>query len=166
MDAWLLAHEEPDTLNDAIIQLASTLRGEFPVLQPYRAALLTELFVRAERQMEAEEMVQQALMWSEMNHEQFYLAELHRLDGLCMSMDEDAEPDEIVVYLARSLIKAQEQNAQVFRLRTGLSLCDLYEATGEPVNAPERLQTIVDALADDAAIPELQEVKNRLQQFV
>ncbi|MGB1285152.1 MAG: serine/threonine-protein kinase PknK [Aggregatilineales bacterium] len=166
MDACLIARYDPHAGNEAILQLASTLRGDFPILQTCRAAWLAELFYQAGRIDEARKTIQQALKWAQDSGEFLYVAELHRLYGLCMYVDEDCEPDEVAVHFARATIRARQQKAALFSLRTGLNLLDLYQLTGQPGDAATRLQAIVRPFNPEITFPELDLARERLLEFV
>ncbi len=96
------------------------------------------------------------------NHNDFFLAELHRLKGEILLQQTPADPISAEACYQDSLAIAEKQKAKSWELRTTMSLCRLWQQQGRQAEARERLAGIFGWFTEGFATPDLQDAKKLL----
>jgi predicted ATPase/class 3 adenylate cyclase len=127
-----------ELMRDALTKLAGT---EQQVEQPYKRAVLAEIYLRAGRWSEAEEELEEALRLVRATDERWCEAELYRLSAELALARGDAEAAE--VRLDRALVLARAQSARMWELRAAKGLARLWRGTGRAPEAHALLASVL-----------------------
>ncbi|MGC9358292.1 MAG: ATP-binding protein, partial [Anaerolineae bacterium] len=131
MQGWMLAHEEHDSAG--LIQIQQAL-DQWDTLDttggsPYLYILLADAYLALGKAAVAYATLDQNLAHIEVTGLHFFEAETWRLKGeACRIL---SRPREAETCFQRALTIAQEQMAKSWELRTLMSLCRLYQTTGQ-----------------------------------
>jgi predicted ATPase len=106
--------------------------------------------------------LKEALTLVEKNGERWYEAELYRLKGELLLMQDGVE-EKVEACFSRALEVARRQNAMSFELRTSLSLCRLWQRNGKFIEARDLLQSVYDRFTEGFETKDLREAKMLLQ---
>ena len=120
-------------------------------------AMLAEALHRAGRIDEGLAALDDGLDFAEMNDEQFYVPELHRLRGTLLAARDDAEAAEAA--FRRALDAARDQRARAWMLRAATSLARLLHGQGRTAEAHRPLRDAYDRFTDGFDTPDLRDAR-------
>ena len=161
---WSVA--EQGNVKEGIVQINQSLRAwkvtESEVNKTYHLALLAEAYRKNGEIEEGLNVLTEALTLVEKNGERWYEAELYRLKGDLLLMQDGVE-EEVEGCFRRAQDIARRQNAMSFELRTALSLCRLWQRNGKFVEARDLLQNVYERFTEGFETKDLQEAKTLLE---
>ena len=99
---------------------------------------------------------------TEESGERWIDAELYRLKGDLLLQQSEGHSREAERCLQRSLEIARAQQARALELRTALSLCRLWEQSGNQGEVRQSLQSILASFNEASEFPELGEARELL----
>jgi serine/threonine protein kinase/predicted ATPase len=111
---------------------------------------------------EALKAIDEALAATAKNHNDFCLAELHRIKGEILLAQSSANQVEAEACFQDALAVADRQKAKSWELRATMSLCRLWQQQGRQAEARARLNTLYGWFAEGFATPDLQDAKKLL----
>jgi predicted ATPase len=130
---------------------------------PYYLGLLAEAHRRKNQTTEGLSLLREALELAERTDERWYEAELYRLRGEVLRAKADREGAEL--WFARSLSKAQTQNAKLWELRACCSFARLWSDQGKRAEARELLAPVYGWFTEGFDTPDLKEAKALLEEL-
>jgi predicted ATPase len=131
--------------------------------QPYQLALLAEVYSIAGHIMEGLRVVAEALAGVSRTREQWYTAELYRLNGELLLMQ--ATPDEMhaATCFQQALAVARRQQAKSLELRAAISLSRLWQHQGKRAAAYDLLAPVYGWFTEGFDTADLQEARVLLE---
>jgi predicted ATPase len=109
-------------------------------------AHLAESMLAANDPMEASETLREGFAFVEQSGERFWLAELHRVEGLIALAKADPDRKEAEDTFLRAIEIARAQEARVLELRAAADLARLWRDTGSPNDPRALLDPILAAI--------------------
>ena len=151
---------------EGITQINQCLRTlsitESEVNKTYYLALLAEGYCSNSEIEEGLNVLAEAVTAAEKNKEHWYEAELLRLKGNLLLM-QDGNTEEVEGWFRRSLELARRQNAISFELRTAISLCKLWQENDRSGEAQELLRNIYERFSEGFGTKDLQDARSLLE---
>ena len=134
--------------------------------QPYSLALLAEAQAKAGRADEGLSVLAEAFMLVDKTGEQFYAAELHRLQGELLLQQTVPEMQQAETCFHQALDTARSQQVKSLELRAAMSLSRLWQQQGKRDEARELLAPIYGWFTEGFDTADLQEAKALLDALV
>ena len=118
--------------------------------RPHALALLAEAYGRRGQIDEGLRVLEEALAAVHMTGERWWKAELHRLTGEFLLVQESTrdKADAAEASFRRALDTARRQGAQALKLRATISLCRLWQRQGKGIEARHLLEETYDAFTE------------------
>jgi DNA-binding SARP family transcriptional activator/predicted ATPase len=126
-------------------------------------AMLTEAYGKAGQAEDGLKVLSEALDAVEKTNERYYEAELHRLNGELLLMQDDEIEAEVCFHKAIEV--ARRQQAKLWELRTTRSLSRLWQRQGKREEARQLLAEIYDWFTEGFDTPDLKEAKALLEEL-
>jgi predicted ATPase len=165
---WALAAGGQVTEGIAHMHQGIDARGE--VQRPYRLTLLAEAYGRIGQTVEARRLLAEALTLTHRYGGHFYEAEVHRLTGELLLMQDAGEATgpsprlvEAETWFHQALEIAHQQHAKSLELRAAMSLGRLWQQPGQHGNAYRLLAPIYGWFTEGFDTADLQEAKALLE---
>jgi tetratricopeptide (TPR) repeat protein len=137
-----------DSIND-FVEAGAGLR------LPYYISLLARAYIKAGQLKDGQDTLDHAFRVAFQNNEHWWDAELHRLRGELMLL-QDASVDEIEQGFQRSIEIARAQGAKSLELRAATSLARLWQANSRSVEAKQLLVPVYEWFTEGFDSPDLQ----------
>ena len=141
----------------AILQATGT-----EAYQTFCLAFLADAYRKADKVEEGLKVLSDALALVEKSDERFFEAELHRLRGELLLMQDEAQAE---AYFRQAIDIARRQNAKFFELRTVMSLSRLLQKQGKQKEARKLLADIYGWFTEGFGTPALKEAKALLEEL-
>ena len=122
-------------------------------------ALLAEAYGHIGQPEAGRQMLAEAQADMEGRGERVYEAELHRLDGELLLMQDDTQGQEAETHFLHALDVARHQHAKAWELRAAVSLSRLWQRQGKSDEARQLLGEIYDGFTEGFDTADLQEAK-------
>ncbi|MEJ2102026.1 MAG: hypothetical protein P8X68_18940, partial [Desulfobacterales bacterium] len=135
------------------------------VEKPYFLALMTEAYGKAGQPEEGLSVLAEALAVVDKTCGRYWEAELHRLKGELLLMQQRQKVDEAEACFRQALDIARRQQAKSFELRAAMSLSRLWQQQGKHKEAHRLLAEIYGWFTEGFDTVDLQEAKALLEQL-
>ncbi len=162
---WALARERREDegiieMREGLAALHATGAG---LRQPYYLGILAETLGAAGRIEEASDLVARALAIAADHGEQFFSAELHRIEGELLRQDSRPEAGESS--FSQAIAIARSQKARSTELRAATDLARLWHDQGRAGEARDLLCPVYDWFAEGFDTADLKEAKALLEEL-
>jgi predicted ATPase len=131
--------------------------------RPHLLALLVEACAVAGQATEALSVAAEALAFAEDSGERYYEAEIHRLIGELLQMQDDETEAEASFHRAIEIARGQQSKS--WELRATTSLCRLWQRQGKTEEARQCLAETCAWFTEGFDTPDLHEAKALLQEL-
>ena len=125
-------------------------------------ALLVEAYVHIGESATGRQILAEAQTDMERRGERLYEAELYRLNGDLLLMQDDTQHQEAEAHFLRALDVARHQHAKAWELRAAMSLSRLWQRHGKPGEARQLLAMVYDRFTEGFDTADLQEAQTLL----
>jgi adenylate cyclase len=165
-EGWALAEQHHVVSGIAQIRegLSANQAAGTIVFRAYHLSILAEAHMKANQIPEGLEVLNEGLTLTEKTRDSFYEAELHRLQGELMLM-QNANEEEVERSYHKAIDVARKQGAKSLELRATTSLARLWQKHGMKKEARQRLSEIYDWFTEGFDTHDLIEAKALLEEL-
>jgi len=162
---WALAHAGKEADGTAELQsgIEDSTRIMGQVAMTNIVAMFAEVLIIRGEHARALDEIGRILVVNEAHRDDYFNAELHRLEAACLlSLD---EPEAAEAALERAIAIAREQGALTFELRAATALGRLWAGRNEQARAYERLQRVIEVLGDPEDVADVRRARACLMEW-